>query len=463
MATIAQLSVSINARIGKFTKNMRKVSTQVKQVASRIAKIGSVAALAAAAGLAVLTKKAFATIDAIAKLSDRLNISTEAIAGLQQGAEITGASAETMSKSLEQLTKRIGETLAGTGEATEALELLGLSAEELSVIPLDEAMKRIADRFKELPTATQKADTANALFGRSGLKLINLLNLGSKGIEEFRAEAELFGRTIGRVDSAKVEAANDAFTRLGTLITSSAKKLAVQLAPFVEALAKKLINVGLAANKAGVSGSAAFGFILKGVAKVTDFIELLKAGWFTLQGVVNVAAIGIVGTIGRIIKGMNSLLELLGIDAARDAANFFSILENEIGNAADTAFKKAGEAFDAFTDKKNSRKVTKFIKEIQDAATKIAQDTVAALPKVVITKGELDKVTAKVAKAVSTGIQTRTIDAKQINLSRFAVGGLSNRQNKPQKIESKQIEQTNILLKQVVENTFGPSLAVLSA
>ena len=55
-----------------------------------VAAFGAVALTAAAATTAILVKSQFKAIDSIAKVSDRLNIQTEALTGLQHAAQISG-------------------------------------------------------------------------------------------------------------------------------------------------------------------------------------------------------------------------------------------------------------------------------------------------------------------------------------------------------------------------------------
>ncbi len=76
MATIATLNVLIKATTAPFKKALRSASASAKKfgksiaaIGKRVAKFGALVATGAVAGLAVLTKQAFAAIDSMAKLS----------------------------------------------------------------------------------------------------------------------------------------------------------------------------------------------------------------------------------------------------------------------------------------------------------------------------------------------------------------------------------------------------------
>jgi len=62
---------------------------------------GAALALAGVGGFGYMIKRQMEVIDTTAKLSDRINISTEALIGLQHGAQISGVETETLNKSLE--------------------------------------------------------------------------------------------------------------------------------------------------------------------------------------------------------------------------------------------------------------------------------------------------------------------------------------------------------------------------
>jgi hypothetical protein len=55
-------------------KTMRVFRNTAADIARNVARIGTVAAAAAAGGLTLLTRRSFQNIDAIAKMSDRLGV-----------------------------------------------------------------------------------------------------------------------------------------------------------------------------------------------------------------------------------------------------------------------------------------------------------------------------------------------------------------------------------------------------
>ena len=244
------LVLRLIARTSAFERGMGKATKRTRMMNAAVGGLGRTmrrmagAALAAAGigGIGYLVKQQMAAIDANAKLSDRIGITTENLVGLQHGAQIMGVETATLNKSLEIFTKRLGEVTMGTGEADRALEALGLSADELINKSPDQAIGIIADQIERLETQAEKAAAANFLFGRSGQQLLNLFAEGSQGIAKYRMEVEELGLAYSRTDAAKVEEANDAITRMQGAVTGMATELAVTLGPAIESLTNTITS-----------------------------------------------------------------------------------------------------------------------------------------------------------------------------------------------------------------------------
>lgn len=246
---VAEFAATNKAKgaIAGFTRDLTGAVSSVRRLA------GATLALAGIGGIGYLIKQQMAAIDATAKLSDRLDVSTQSLIALQHAAKIAGVEKETLNKSLEILTRRLGEVNMGVGQAKYALDSLGLSADELAGKSTDEAIGLIADQLNKLPNAAQKAAAANYLFGRSGQQLLNLFEEGSAGIDKYRAEVERLGLAYDRVDAAKVEAANDAMERLGAVMRGAVQAAVIELSPYVEALADHLTDAAISGAGLGVT------------------------------------------------------------------------------------------------------------------------------------------------------------------------------------------------------------------
>ncbi len=315
MATIGKLVVSLSTRTKKFQKGMSKSFARVKQfaggiagIAKRAAKFGAVMAGVAAAGVAFFTKRAFETIDATAKLSRQMGISIDGLRGLSRAAQITGADQGALTKGLGFLGKALGEAKSGIGEGKQALESLGLTAEDLIELPLEKTVGIIADQMNNLTNQSEKAFVASKLFGRGGLALVNTLALGSKGLEEMAAGTKLLQGGLTEIDAAKVEAANDAIVDTRTAMTGLFERVAVAVGPFVKKIADNITKL--------------FVWIRENAATVFPQI----VGYF--KGIA-LAATKMVSDIWSDIKQIPKFIQFVAVDMFRIWRTTLSALQKE--------------------------------------------------------------------------------------------------------------------------------------
>lgn len=73
--------------------------------------------------------------------------------------------------------------------------------------------------------------------------MISVLSQGSEAIEEQIKEAEKLGLAYSRVDAARVEEANDAWTRMASAIGGVVDRIVIDLAPLIEKLTKDITRL----------------------------------------------------------------------------------------------------------------------------------------------------------------------------------------------------------------------------
>lgn len=309
MATISTLAVNLIARTSAFEKGMgrsrKRLSFVQRQAMATRAAILSMAKgmifAAGVGGMGILIKRSFDTIDAVAKMSDRLGIATEDIIAFGHAAKITGMDTAGMNKALETFVRRIGEVRLGTGQAKVALEKLGLTADELANQKLADNFQLIAEKISKMENASDKAATAYFLFGRQGQQMLNFLNMGARGLDVFRAEVDRLGLSFSRLDAAKVEMANDAMVRLKARFTGLAQTAAIQLAPVIDTIAVKLTEMGASGVNAQAAMVLGFEALTVRAAHFANFMKRTGAAFqFAAGGVLGFfAPLGLLGKGGR--------------------------------------------------------------------------------------------------------------------------------------------------------------------
>jgi hypothetical protein len=266
MATIGELAVNIVANtaglargIGDARKGVGAFVTRMRALPGVQAGINAIARGFDSVRASV--EAALPAIDAVGKFSSRLGMMTEELIALRHAADLTGTSHEAINSGLERMTRRIADAAnssktlrarmlaAGAslseiakqeeevGGVSRALHKLGLDTQSMLANSPAKNFEQIADAMKTLPTRAEQVRVAFALFGRQGIQLINMLDLGSEGMSEMRKEAEELGISFSAIEAAKVEAANDAVDRMKKSFSGLGTQLAIVIAPSLQRIA----------------------------------------------------------------------------------------------------------------------------------------------------------------------------------------------------------------------------------
>lgn len=261
----------------------KSVGNGATALAGKVAKIGIAFATVGVAAAAALTKMSMQNVDALAKVSDRLGITTQSLAGLQHAASLAGVENKTLEKSLQNLAVGVSDAANGTGVAKDALIELGLSAAVLEKLPLDQQMLHVAEAMQGVETQADKVRIATELFGARGVSVLNMIGAGSENLQIMAKEADHLGIAVNRVDAAKIELANDAVTRAKGVFTGLGNQLATSFAPLIQTVADSFRQSALDTEDFGSIGQRVVGFLLKAYGKLADGIFFLKLGFASLK------------------------------------------------------------------------------------------------------------------------------------------------------------------------------------
>ncbi len=158
-----------------------------------------------------------ANMDNVGKASRSLGMSTESLSGLQHAANLSGVEFNALEAALRKLrTKAAG--------------------------PLDEALYGIAQQFQSISDPAERAKLLVQNFGEEGLKLAAMFEGGEAGLRGMVDEAKKLGIAFNAADAAKIEAANDAITRVKGAISGVFQQFLIKAAPVIELVGTKLTS-----------------------------------------------------------------------------------------------------------------------------------------------------------------------------------------------------------------------------
>lgn len=385
---IANLSVRLSANISAFSTGMSAAIKPLKQLGSQVLSLGGMISpmagafvgLAGAAGVGALIKGQMDAIDSTAKLSDRLGISTVALTGLEHAAGLSGVSTETLTGGLEKMLNTLNDAATNGGAAAATFQKMGLDATKLANETPDQAFKDIADGLVGIQNPAARASAAMDVFGKSGQSLLPLMLSGSEGIKQAQEEAAKLGLTFSRVDAYKIEAANDAMSKMGDVVTGIGRSLAIQFAPYITAAADALVGLATSGEGMGSRVVGAFRFVLSAIATLSDYLNLAKAGFYVLRAASQAVFAGMAMQAGTVITAIEWLYNKL-TGSKSNFGQLVTAMGEDLKNDMQESLGEAGQAFNNFASGKNEKAVNQFFNNLEANADKAAKALANGAPK----------------------------------------------------------------------------------
>ena len=176
------------------------------------------------AAVTMAVKKSIDFAEQVKDLSESLNVNVETLQAWQLQVARSGGTAEQAATGLEKLAVKIGEARTGNEQAADSFKRLGISLEDAEGKgkPTEAILYEIADRIKAIEDPTIRAQVAFDLFGKSGLKMVNALQEGSKGLEDFKRAAS--GKILSENEVAQLDKLSKIGSSMGKFATTAVGK-----------------------------------------------------------------------------------------------------------------------------------------------------------------------------------------------------------------------------------------------
>src|SRR5271154_390879 len=188
LGQFGQFGQALGGLASSATEALEGIGKSTNGIALAVTALGALgaAAIGAAAGLTELAKGGGEIVEQLSLVSQKTGISVQSLKVFQAAGATVGVSLDDMVVGM----KKFSQALTGFGKGAAAQTVL----RELGVTSKDskEALLEVADAFQKMPDGAQKASDAAALFGKSGLNLIPILNKGRDGILEWQEAVDKF-------------------------------------------------------------------------------------------------------------------------------------------------------------------------------------------------------------------------------------------------------------------------------
>lgn len=274
--------------------------------------------------------------DHLAKTSQRIGVGVEDLQRFQYAATLSDVGTEEFSQSLSLLARKVFDAGRGLKESQESFKRLGISLKDTqgNVKTTDKLFLEISDKIAAMPAGLLKTATAMDLFGRSGAKMIPLLNSGSQAIIEAGKELDEFGIVMG-VDAAEAsEKFNDSLTTIKFILEGFKNVVGARLLPLFLQATRAFID-WLKVNREIIKVKV-YDFVISLVRVFKQFL-LVGKDIYTFLG-------GLIERLGGIEKAFRLLEIAVGFFVAYNLANTFIGIASAAGKLATALLGVAGAA-----------------------------------------------------------------------------------------------------------------------
>lgn len=295
--------------------------------ASSLALAGGFAAVATAIvkaekALISMTKEAASNADDLLTLASVTGMTTDSVQELNYMADLTDVSMDRIKDSLKETTNKMQEAAAGTGDAYDAYQRLGVEITNAdgSLRSAQDVFYDTIDALGEIKNQTERDALAMDLMSESAQELNPLIDLGGEKMRAYAQEAHDMGYVLDNDALKSLQGVDDAYSRLQNTQEGVKNQLAAEFAPYLEEFYGDVTSgikyIGDVLQQSGLVDS--FGMLLETAGEIINPMDTLSND-----------------KVPALTKALRPLAELMA--AIADAGDFVSGLLsldfNKVGTA----------------------------------------------------------------------------------------------------------------------------------
>lgn len=262
-------TVALEAGKARAGAALKDIDDRMNVTAATAGKLAGAIVVAGATMAAVMVKRTVEAIDAQGEMAQQIGISIQALGGLTFAGAQAGLSAEDLAGNMTKLNRNMAEAASGSKTQEQAFSDLGISVTDTNgnLRTADDVLMDLADRFADAPDGPQKTAVAMDVLGKSGTKMIPLLNQGSAALREQMQLAQQLGLVISNETAAAANQFADQMQVLSQVGQGFSNRLTAELLPTLTNVGSVLIDVAKDGDTMATA-SGALSTVLKGLVIV---------------------------------------------------------------------------------------------------------------------------------------------------------------------------------------------------
>lgn len=246
--TIANLIVKLSVQAVELTAGLKQAENSVSSVVGRIkTAMAGLASVFAVNELKNLVMGSVDFADSLGKMSQKVGIAVPVLHALSLEAKKNEMDLDGLNTGLRRLAQNASDAAAGGVEARDKFRALGIDVIDpltKKLKPMDQLLLEVSGKFASWSDSTQKTAWAMDLFGRSGSKMIPILNsIGVDGFDPLLEKAKEFGGVLSAEDAKAAEEFQHLTIDLGKGLSSLAMGFTQALLPSLKSSAEAMATL----------------------------------------------------------------------------------------------------------------------------------------------------------------------------------------------------------------------------
>ncbi len=300
--------------LNDFEKTVKPSLQISKDLGTAMAATGA----AVTGAIGIMVKQAADYGDALRDASIRTGVTVQSMAGLKIAAEQSGASFDDLQTGLKKLAVNADMATTSGSAQQKMFQALGITVKDAhtgAMRPMADILGDVADHFKNTTDKTNETGEAVKLFGKNGAGLIEFLELGKAGLQEFQDKAQRLGLVIGNDVANQADQFKDTLNDLHDAELGMSIVIGNELLPKLTSFAVWMTNsiVGIrefvdnhrALIDVATVAAAVIGSVGTALVTMTYVLPAAKAAMVALDIAMDANPIGLVVTaLGALVIGL---------------------------------------------------------------------------------------------------------------------------------------------------------------
>ncbi len=293
--------------LGRLSREMDQANARMAAFARRARIAATAAATALAAGVVSMTRSTVAAANEIGQLSQVANANPEVFQRWSAASATVGIEQEKLADILKDVNDRVGDFLqTGGGPMADFFETIaprvGVTADEFARLSGPEALQLYVSSLERAGVSQQEMTFYLEAMASDATRLIPLLQNGGAEMTRLGAQAQALGAVLDADAIAAMRRSELALVSIGQVFAGVRNRIAVALAPSLEAAATAFVAMASATSPFAQAFDAVLANLDRLAIYAGTFATFLAGRWVAAMAAAALSVRGLATTL-VVLKG----------------------------------------------------------------------------------------------------------------------------------------------------------------